>query len=172
MRRVKFFKKSKLVSLIIYQYFFSTTKIKMRCFMEHTSLLRSISSKGPVMIFRRGQGGRISVGITWSSDRTEKELVVGTENIGRTTVNGLPTNCQSGRGGGSVRILQSLMRGSGQFSRDATKIFQPPSPPRINNDRSLSDLVQNRVHSQAPIFPWGASHTDVFRDSVSSKRSA
>ena len=142
MRRVKFFKKSKLVSLIIYQYFFSTTKIKMRCFMEHTSLLRSISSKGPVMIFRRGQGGRISVGITWSSDGTEKELVVGTENIGRTTVNGLPTNCQSGRGGGPVRILQSLMRASGQFSRDATKIFRPPSPPpRINNDRSLSDLV-------------------------------
>ena len=141
MRRVKFFKKSKLVSLIIYQYFFSTTKIKMRCFMEHTSLLRSISSKGPVIIFRRGQGGRISVGITWSSDGTEKELVVGTENIWRTTVNGLPTNCQSGRGGGPVRILQSLMRASGQFSRDATKIFQPPSPlppPRINNDRSLS----------------------------------
>ena len=46
-----------------------------------------------------GGGGRISVGITWSSDGTEKELVVGTENIGRTTVNGLPTNCQSGRGG-------------------------------------------------------------------------
>ena len=69
--------------------------------MENTSLLRSISSKGPVMIFRRalGGGGRISVGITWSSDGTEKELVVGTENIGRTTVNGLPTNCQSGRGG-------------------------------------------------------------------------
>lgn len=102
----------------------------MRCFMEHNSLLRSISSKGPVMIFRRGQGGRISVGITWSSDGTEKELVVGTENIGRTTVNGLPTNSQLGRGGGKpVRILQSLMRASGQFSRDATKIFQPPSPP-------------------------------------------
>ena len=47
-----------------------------------------------------GAGGRISVGITWSSDGKEKELVVGTENIGRTTVNGLPTNCQSGRGGG------------------------------------------------------------------------
>ena len=82
-----------------------------------------------------------------------------------------------GGGGKPVRILQSLMRASGQFSRDATKIFQPPSPlppppPRINNDRSLGDLVQNRVHSQAPIFPWGASHTDVFRDSVSSKRSA
>lgn len=142
--------------------------------MEHTSLLKSISSKGPVMIFRRGQGGRISVGITWSSDGTEKELVVGTENIGRTTVNGLPTNCQSGRGGGTSENIakRGCMRGSGQFSRDATKIFQPPSPPRINNDRSLSDLVQNRVHSQAPIFPWGASHTDVFRDSVSSKRSA
>ena len=25
--------------------------------MEHTSLLRAISSKGPVIIFRRGQGG-------------------------------------------------------------------------------------------------------------------
>lgn len=143
MRRVKFFKKSKLVSLIIYQYFFSTTKIKMRCFMEHTSLLRSISSKGPVMIFRRGQGGRISVGITWSSDGTEKELVVGTENIGRTTVNGLPTNCQSGRGGTSENIakpyegIRSIF--SGRNQNLPTPL--PPPPPRINNDRSLSDLV-------------------------------
>lgn len=170
MRRVKFFKKSKLVSLIIYQYF-SNTKIKMRCFMEHTSLLRSISSKGPVMIFRRGQGGRISVGITWSSDGTEKELVVGTENIGRTTVNGLPTNCQSGRGGTSENIAKPY-EGIRSIFLGRNQNLPTPLPPRINNDRSLSDLVQNRVHSQAPIFPWGASHTDVFRDSVSSKRSA
>ena len=39
-------------------------------------------------------------------DGTEKELVVGTENIGRTTVNGLPTNCQSGRGGTSENIAK------------------------------------------------------------------
>ena len=140
MRRVKFFRKSKLVSLIIYQYFFSTTKIKMRCFMEHTSLLRSISSKGPVIIFRRGQGGRISVGITWSSDGTEKELVVGTENIGRTTVNGLPTNCQSGRGGTSENIAKPYEGIRSIFSGRNQNLPTPP-PPRINNDRSLSDLV-------------------------------
>ena len=128
-RRVKFFKKSKLVSLIIYQYFFSTTKIKMRCFMEHTSLLRSISSKGPVMIFRRGQGGRISVGITWSSDGTEKELVVGTENIGRTTVNGLPTNCQSGRGGTS-EIIAKPYEGIRSIFSGRNQNLPTPLPPQ------------------------------------------
>ena len=141
--------------------------------MEHNSLLRSISSKGPVMIFRRGQGGRISVGITWSSDGTEKELVVGTENIGRTTVNGLPTNSQLGRGGGETsENIAKPYEGIRSIFSGRNQNLPTPLPPRINNDRSLSDLVQNRVHSQAPIFPWGASHTDVFRDSVSSKRSA
>ena len=141
-RRVKFFKKSKLVSIIIYQYFFSTTKIKMRCFMEHTSLLRSISSKGPVMIFRRGHGGE---DFGRDRDGTEKELVVGTENIGRTTVNGLPTNCQSGRGRGTSENIAKPYEGirsifSGRNQNLPTPLPPPPHP-RINNDRSLSDLV-------------------------------
>lgn len=101
----------------------------MRCFMEHTSLLRSISSKGPVMIFRRGQGGKISVGITWSSDGTEKELVVGTENIGRTTVNGLPTNCQSGRGGTSENIAKPYKGVQVNFLGTQPKSSNPPPPP-------------------------------------------
>ena len=76
-------------------------------------------------------------------DGTEKELVVGTENIGRTTVNGLPTNCQSGRGGGTSENIAKPYEGIRSiFSGRNQNLPTPlPPPPRINNDRSLSDLV-------------------------------